>query len=437
MSAFAPPESVAEEPDADGFLAPGQPQGRSRLWLSLPDAGSVRARFDTLARRIRRLADRTPLTRLGWLLLGLSVLAWFAGWLLGWIELPTMAALGLLLLVLAVPFTVGRTSVTSQLEMSSLRVVVGEQAAGQLLVQNTSTRRQLPFELDLSVGESSARFAVPSLAAGESHEELLLIPTERRGVIQIGPATAVRGDPLGLLRRGVPAGEQQLLYVHPHTVRLGHLGYGLLRDLEGSESNALSNSDVAFHALREYEPGDDRRHIHWKSSARANQLMVRQFVDTRRSHITILLSADDREYAGDEEYETAVSVVGSIGLQALRDEQRLNVITAGDRLPTLSGQRFLDGLASVERRHKGGGLAANVLLMPEGSRQSSVLVLVTGSRLEPTRLRATAKRLSTSGLVLCVRIDASTESAFSVVGGLPTLSVADLKDLRRLLRAAS
>ena len=402
--------------------------------MSITFAAHAPSETATVSQRARG-RRRLPLTRLGWLVLAIAAAAWATGALLGWLELTTLAALGLVLVLFAVPFIVGRTSVHCELQMSTLRVVAGQTAAGQLVVTNTGRGRLLPFELQLPVGEAVARFSVPSLAPGGSHDELLIIPTQRRGIVAVGPASAVRGDPLGLLRRSVAAGERHQLYVHPRTVRLGSLGHGLLRDLEGMESDALSHSDVAFHALREYEPGDDRRHIHWRSSARANTLLVRQFADTRRSHVMLLLSTDEREYATGEEFEAAVSTVGSIGLQALREEQRLEVFAGGARLPARGGQLLMDGLSGVQSGRRG-GFAGNAPLLPVDRASASVLVLVTGSRLAPARLRSAARQ-ATSGAVLAVRMDAAEASGFRVVGGVPTVSVADLGELRRLLRAVS
>ena len=71
-------------------------------------------------------------------------------------------------------------------------------------------------------------------------------------------------------------------------------------------------SDLAFHALREYQPGDDRRYIHWRS-AKAGRLLVRQFLDTRRSHVTVLIDTDPEQYrSGETDVETAISVGSSI-----------------------------------------------------------------------------------------------------------------------------
>ena len=126
--------------------------------------------------------------------------------------------------------------------------------------------------------------------ADAEREELFQVPTHRRAVIIAGPARSVRGDQLGLLRRSVEWSEPVELFVHPKTVRLHATAAGLVRDLEGQVSNRITNNDLAFHALRPYVPGDDRRYVHWRTSARIGQLMVRQFQETRRSQIVLALT---------------------------------------------------------------------------------------------------------------------------------------------------
>ena len=88
-------------------------------------------------------------------------------------------------------------------------------------------------------------------------------------MIAVGPATTRRGDPLSIFSRDVTWTGVREVLVRPPMVPLETLGAGLLRDLEGVTTDAVSPSDLAFHALREYVPGDDLRHVHWRSSAKA------------------------------------------------------------------------------------------------------------------------------------------------------------------------
>jgi len=60
------------------------------------------------------------------------------------------------------------------------------------------------------------------------------------------------------------------------------------------------------------DPGDAGRAIHWRSTARVGKLMVRQFEETRRSHLLIVLDLDTDAWASDEEFEIGVSAAASM-----------------------------------------------------------------------------------------------------------------------------
>lgn len=96
---------------------------------------------------------------------------------------------------------------------------------------------------------------------------------------------------------------REQVIVHPRTIAIPSTSTGLVRDLEGQATTDLSPADIAFHAIREYMPGDDPRTIHWKSTAKSGALMVRQFEDTRRSHLVVALGIARGEFADDEEFE--------------------------------------------------------------------------------------------------------------------------------------
>ena len=128
-----------------------------------------------------------------------------------------------------------------------------------------------------------------------------------------------RGDPLGLIRWDEQWSGTTELLVLPRMVAVDSLGGGTIRDQEGTPSDEVSLSDLAFHALREYVPGDDLRHVHWRSSAKTDTLQVRQYHDTRRSHTTVVVDDDETSYADPEDFETAVSVAASVAARADRD----------------------------------------------------------------------------------------------------------------------
>jgi hypothetical protein len=137
------------------------------------------------------------------------------------------------------------------------------------------------------------------------------LPPQRRGIVRIGPATTIRSDPLGLLRREHAFDDVQELFVHPRTVTVPSTSAGLIRDLDGSATRRLVDADMSFHAIREYAPGDARRQIHWKSTAKTGRLMVRQYEESRRSRMAVVLGLSSAEYASDDEFELAVSAASS------------------------------------------------------------------------------------------------------------------------------
>lgn len=363
----------------------------------------------------------------------MTLAAWVAAWRLGWEEWAAFAGIGVVALVLAVPFTLGRMNLSSEVRLEPQRVVVGERAAGELLVQNSTSIRSLPLTVELTVGEGMARFAVPSLAPDGTHDELFTLPTIRRAVLPVGPLSTVRSDPLGLIRRERRWGRIEELFIHPRTHRLDRLGAGFLRDLEGQATTQLSPSDIAFHTLREYVPGDDRRHIHWRSSAKLDKLMVRQFVDTRRSELLLMISEHADDYASADEFELAVSIAASVGLRALRDQQTVTFV-GGDRvLPSDTPQSLLDSSSRLQCAARGGDLTRAATVGRRAAPGSTIVMCVSGSRMRDEGLQHSRSVLGGDGSVLALIADEAGSLGRRGVGGIPCLTVPMLDDLERVL----
>jgi len=387
---------------------------------------------------VRRHVGRvTAVVRpLGWIALVLAALLWFAALTYGWMEALVAAAVVTAVLLLSVPFLFGRTAYGVDLDLTRTRVVVGERAVGALTLTNGTGRALLPSEVVLPVGAGRGVFDVPRLAAGESHEELFAIPTSSRGVLAVGPVSVLRGDPLGLFERTHDRRQAVELFVHPRTTSLEGLSLGQMRDLEGLPVQQLERDDVSFHALREYQPGDDLRHVHWKSTARTGDVMVRQYEQTRRSHFVVGLSSNPDDYRDPEEFELAVSVAGSVGLRALRDSRILDARTQQGALRADSGRRFLDGLAALEpSRPRDGGVVALAGAMAVGAPQAAVAVLVCGSAVDAAELRLACSRLPYGVRVLAVIADARVDApSLRRVGEADVVSLGALDQLGRAVR---
>ncbi|EYR64242.1 hypothetical protein N866_13925 [Actinotalea ferrariae CF5-4] len=376
----------------------------------------------------------SAVSALGWAAAATALVLGALGWWLGWVELTVTAATLASALAVSVLLTLGRSTYAVELELSDHRVTVGRRAIGRLEVRNTARGRLLPARLELPVGRAVAELALPSLGPGRVHEEVFAIPTTRRAVVVVGPVRSVRGDPLGLLRRRVRWTDPVDLYVHPELVSLGGASSGLLRDLEGQATRVVSDSDMSFHALRDYVAGDDRRHIHWRTTARTGQLVVRQFEDTRRTHTAIALATTTADYADADEFELAVAVVASLGVQALRDQRELTVLAGAGSLRTDSPPLLLDDCARLELADDGTATARLGGRVAREAADATVAVLVTGSVPTAPDLRTHARRVPVGVRTVVLRCATGADVEVATNGGLSVARLGSLADLPRVLR---
>lgn len=370
----------------------------------------------------------------GWAAAVAAVVGLVLGRVLGWLELAAGGAALAGLVVVALLMTVGRERFAVELDLADRRVRVGERAVGRLSVRNVARRRSLPARIELPVGAGAADLALPSLGPGVEHDDIFAIPTSRRAVVVVGPVRSVRGDPLGLARRRVRWTEPVELYVHPELVSLAGASAGLLRDLEGQSTRDLSDSDLSFHALRDYVAGDDRRYIHWRTTARRGALMVKQFEDTRRTQTALALSTDPRDYADDDEFELAVSTVASLGVQTLREERDLAVLVGAGRLRVETPPLLLDDCAGVQLAIGGTGMSALGRRVARDAPEASVAVLVTGSVPSAGDLRAGARHVPVGTRTVVMRCTAGEEVQVRTQGSLSLATLGTLDDLPRVLR---
>lgn len=385
-------------------------------------------------------------TPLGWTVVLLVPLTLGFGYGLGWIELIVVGFAGLAMLVIATLYLIGRSPVSIALTVEHSRVVVGEPAAGQLVATNPGRRRALGVTVEVPVGLGLAELVLPGLARGASVQRQFPIPTGRRGVVPVGPVRTVRADPVGLVRRELIWADVAELFVHPRTIGIPSLSTGLIRDLEGKPTRDLSNNDVSFHALREYLPGDERRYIHWKSTARTGKYMVRQFEETRRSHLVVALSLASSDYGTDAEFEMAVSVAGSLGARAIRDARTVSVVAseytpqfakrkvfAVRLLSTLTRSRLLDDLAVVEKSETALSITDVAKVAGDQATGVSVAFLVCGSTVNPQELRAASVAFPVGVEVIAIVCDPDRTPGLRRVSGLSVLTIGYLEDLQKSL----
>ncbi|GAB3105615.1 DUF58 domain-containing protein [Isoptericola nanjingensis] len=438
-AAAADAEAPADQPTPAPAVRPHRRAARG-IAAGARGLGGVLARWGAAVADAgrRAWARATPVlgvvSPFGWTVLALTAAAWWAGLALSWEEWAVVAVTVTVALLGAVVFVLGRLRYDVTLDVASRRVVVGDRAVGRLLVRNGSSRSMLPAVMELQVGKGIASFPVPRLRPDAEHEEIFAVPTHRRAVIPLGPVRSVRADPLGLLRRELTWTEPEELFVHPRTLPLSGSSTGLLHDLEGRVTPDISDSDVSFHALRDYVPGDDRRHIHWKSTARTGQLMVRQFEETRRSRLAVILSTREEDYADPEEFELAVSVCGSLGLQAIREDGGLAVLVQQGRVRGDHRTRLLDDLTRLELAPARTSLAEVARVASATVTDASVVAVVVGSRVTPNDLRAAAVRLPVDARLVAMQCVPGASVSRGRVADMQLLTIGELADLPNALR---
>ncbi len=176
----------------------------------------------------------------------------------------------------------------------------------------------------------------------------------RRGKYTFGPTQIFTRFPLGFVERGLIIDSPQEMIVYP---RLGTLASNWKRTLRSSthltQLNKFrsGNMDDEFHHIREYRSGDDPRTIHWKTTARRNELMVREFRENRDRDLYLFLDLWAPPKPAEKEsvvVENAISLVSTIGVDQLQKsgDSTLVVAIAGKHLSSWSNLENFDSMSS-------------------------------------------------------------------------------------------
>ena len=372
-------------------------------------------------------------TTTGWAVIALVVVGLALAVAFQWVEALACALAGVVALLLAAMRVAWRPPHVVSIRVPNERIVAGQTAVGEISVRNERARSVRSGIIELPIGTGTGEFVVPPLGAHETWDEMFLISSRHRGLINVGPARAVRSDALGLLRRVRMWDEPVLLHVHPRTVRVPFDATGFQLDVEGVSTGKLSSSDVSFHALRDYEPGDDRRAVHWQSTARLGKLIVRQYEETHRSHHVIVLDTS-RDAWDHDTFETAVSVAGSLGLANLRESRPVSLTTTEGWLPSGVAMRMLDALSEVKARSFG-DLSRRVREAVAQRPGVSALTLIVGPNVTDIEAAHLARLAPIDVPVSIIRIGAEGVRARRDLGRGVLLDCSTLDDLPRIIVA--
>lgn len=297
-------------------------------------------------------------TRAGWGVLAGGVLLVAAGRLVGGLEFVVPGAAAILAVVGAVLVRRVRPSrIAIAKQLTPPRVPAGDPARVDLEVVNRGRVRSPLLRLhDEVTGTRGVHLSIAALDPDGSTRGAYRLPTTRRGVLQLGPTTIDDIDPLGLARRSHHLESTVRLIVHPPIealpVRRVPSGDDPLLGEELRQSLGLS--DEEFDGLRPYAPGDDLRRIHWRSSARQDELQVRQFRPPRHGRLTVAI---DTRPPGDsaDALDITTSVAASIAASVLAAGDATRVETTdGRNTPLVLGNAQLDPILEFLALLEGG-----------------------------------------------------------------------------------
>jgi uncharacterized protein (DUF58 family) len=271
------------------------------------------------------------LTRTGWLTAILAIIAGVAGRLFAIVELFVIAAVlgSLVLITLAwVRMTAVRLRVSRV--VTPARVHAGESTRIEVSAKNTGVGRTPVLHLsDPVAGTRGARLHLAPLRGNDTAQAAYRLPTDKRGVVNVGPLQLEIADPFGLARRRAIAAPVQSVTIYPRvdTIRVPSLGGD--EDPHGAaiRTNKLGQTSEEFFALRQYVLGDDLRRVHWKSTARSQELMVRQDENPWQDRTTIALDVRPGSY-DEAAFERAVSAAASVASAAFRQRHVVRVISS-------------------------------------------------------------------------------------------------------------
>ena len=374
----------------------------------------------------RLSAALSGLTTRGRCLLGSGVALALFAFLLGQRDL-LRAAVFLVTLPLAASWLVSRTRYRLACERSlePARVEAGTTSTVRLRLDNIS---RLPSgvllmedALPYSLG-GRPRFVLDKIEPKGVREVSYPVTSDVRGRFRVGPLSVRLTDPFGLCELTRSFATTAELVVTPAVTALPAVRLG--GDWAGggeAASRSVSSSGTDDAATREYRHGDDLRKVHWRSTARVGELMVRREEQPFQSRATLLLDGRSAAHRGDgpaSSFEWSVSAVASIGVALARSGFALSLLRESGEVLTPPGAPLtegllLDTLATVQA-NRAWSLEASVEQLRRGGIGGVLIAVLAPIDLQDAE--ALARLRTGSAVCVAVLVDADSWAATSARG---------------------
>jgi uncharacterized protein (DUF58 family) len=357
------------------------------------------------------------MTRRGAAVLGIGLSVWIVAWLFGARALFPIAA-GLVFAALAA---------LAWVHLSRQRFAAARRWEGHGVVEGGDVH------VDLRVSPSS-RIPLPTVIAHEAIGGLgeRTVELRRQGGDYLGVYTlrnVARGrhlfeplrvsvsDPWQLAESSLRVDAREMLVVYPRIVELdglfSHVGASLA---DGRRLLLRRQTGFEFHTVRHHVPGESLRRVHWPSTARTRTLMVKEFEDTPRDEVAVLLDGDAAGFAGaapNSSFDAAVRAAGSILYAHVRGGHPavlvLNTRAREVQSVTAYGPEWERALGILAAAMPDAPTPASALLdSADGPAARSLELVVVTSRPEPALVRRILDRALSRRPVSLVYVDAPT-----------------------------
>ncbi len=347
------------------------------------------------------------LTRQGWGAVLSAVALVVAGRLFGIVELYVVAVgVTAVLIAGAIAVELAKVRLDVARSLHPRRVHAGTPSRVDLQVRNPTSRPSPLVSLaDPIDHDHVARVVLAPLDAGKVVTAAYQLPTERRGIRRIGPLSLVVSDPFGLVRLETEVASATELTVWPRIDDVLPLppapGDALLTGTGHVDLHTSVGDE--FSTLRTYVPGDDLRRVHWPTSARRGELMIRQDEMPWERQATIVLDVRRDAYSA-ASFERAVSAAASVVSACAAHRAQIRVVTtarfdSGSATSAAHVEAILEHLATVPLANTA-DLPSTLALLGTTGHGGAVAVMLGGTA--PADIDAAARLRLTFPTVLTV-----------------------------------
>jgi uncharacterized protein (DUF58 family) len=322
------------------------------------------------------------------------------------------ALLVILPLVSAMIARRSRYRLTCRRRLDPPRVPAGTTATVTAQLENVSRRRTAillaedvtPFPL-----ASRPRFVLDEIEPGGTRELRYQVRSDARGKFAIGPLRVRVADAFGLVEITRSFAATSTLVVTPkiHPLPRASAASSWLGEGDGGMRtiSAIGEDDAA---PRVYQDGDGLRRVHWRSTARYGELMVRREEHQWRNSASVFLDTRRSAHSGSgisATFEFAVSAAASIGAHLTGEGFRARLITeAGEIVPRATFQdALLDRLAVISPSRGDTVVPGTAALANAGGQLIAVLGRLSA---EDARALAASRRGSAPAMALLLAVSA-------------------------------